>query len=741
MVTGEDDEEALLLSEGFTAFKIETSKSALTSSTLPFYTEPMAEVDQTSALSRAVKSTKTDLVLFKDTYYSSTHRPAENAPLLSGLVKELKRSSSTDALPDIIAPEDFVLAASQAIRCSCPKGEDAVTHSPADWWTLHMSVLHFARSSCNSDGAAAQLAKALLQVVGHLPNCPSAAHRQECFGFVRRALDNLGEGFAGSYSASVSFIRHLAQASTAEGLYMLEDPTVALDVYRVLQLVVEFIDLTVERWKAQGVSLRLDSMALHSLVVLVKEVEVLQRLQDHPSRLSNKYCATALLTSLAQNRTDDDTMLNILEPIVTADPHLGILGDVVAIHGDVKRDLIGALYFQNPKVVAGLLDVLHPDWESLVNFDAEQQCELVIRDRRLLSQIDDILHDLTRDGSEVMERFRELTRCHPMLVLSRFPRQLMQHFGTVSLSQLYLNTTFFQNILSAMEILRPHIRHQQSVLEPLCQFLFEILRVIADHHAVEFQQLVCHSWELFYDALEADFDLASELIFSAPRVVLLESIVNMYESQPETVAFGQVMAQRHSEWTLRAALESIRAGRNKQHSGASQQQQIEQLLIRIESQGSVSTTGGKPLTERTDMTVISQGLQAIDLLCAKTDQGAAIVALLRRCAAPVASLLVTETVTKAVMATLCQTLLTLMKVDSNSVDGVMRQYVECLRAVRPGLKEAAVNSVLEFLVFADARQRRQILQQLFDDPSEIAKTKLGVYLKSAAFRTTLLVAT
>lgn len=98
--------------------------------------------------------------------------------------------------------------------------------------------------------------------------------------------------------------------------------------------------------------------------------------------------------------------------------------------------------------MAGLLGVLNPDWESFVNFDvsADQQRELVIRDRRLLSQVDDILRDLTRDGSEVMERFRELTRCHPMLVLSRLPRQIMQHFGTVSLSQLYLNTTFFQNV-------------------------------------------------------------------------------------------------------------------------------------------------------------------------------------------------------------------------------------------------------------------------------------------------------
>ncbi|KAG6973711.1 hypothetical protein JG688_00003404 [Phytophthora aleatoria] len=737
MVTDEEDEEALLLSEGFTAFKIQTSASSITPSTGSFYTEPMEESARKSTTSR-LESTKTDLEVFKDAYFGHKGDGAaavDSAPLLEGVVKELKRSSRTGSLPNVIAPEDFVYAASQAVRRSCPKRDDSVTHSPADLWTLHMSLLHFAGSSCNSDAAAAQLAKALLLVVGHLPTCSSAAHRKECSGFVRRALDNLGEGFAGSYSASVSFIRHLAQASTTEGLFVLEDLTVAFDVFTVLQLVVQFIDRTVARWKAQGVSLRLDAMALHSLVVLVKEVEVLQRLQKGKNAgKTTESCAIDLLASIAHDQADDTTMLNLLDPIMTADPHLGNLGDVVAIHGDVKRELIGALYFQNPKVVAGLLDMLNPDWESLVNFDlsGDQQHELVIRDRRLLSQVDDILRDLTRDGSEVVERFRELTRCHPMLVLSRFPRQLMQHFGTVSLSQLYLNTTFFQNIM------RPHMRHRQSVLEPFCHVLFDILRVIADHHAVEFHQLVSHTWEFFYDALETDFDLASELIFSAPRVILLDSIVNMYESQPETVAFGEVMAQRHNEWSLRASLESIRAGR-KHHGATSQQQQIEQLLTRIESQELVSGTG-KPLTERTDMTAVTQGLQAIDLLCVKTDQGASVVALLRRCAAPVASLLVTETVTKAVMATLCQTLLNLMKYDSVCVDDVMRQYVQCLRVVRPGLKEAAVNTVLEFLVFADARQRRQILQQLFDDPSEIAKSKLGVYLKSAAFRTTLLVA-
>ncbi|CAI5743781.1 unnamed protein product [Peronospora destructor] len=752
MLTDEDDEEALLLSEGFTTFKIEASEPSATPHMFTFYAEGMVEVPKVKPTQQPIpERPKTDMTIFQDTYFISTHHlplkkdvaaSDDSVLFLNGLMKELKQSSSSRSLPAIVSPEDFVLATSQTVRRSCPTSEDTITHSTADTWSLLMALLHFARSSCSSEAAAAQLAKALLEVVDHLTTCPSIPHRKECSGFVKHVLDNLSEAFTCSYSASVSFIQHLSQASTTEGLYELENPSVMPDVFAVLQSVLQFIDQSFAWWKRHGIILRLDAMALHSLVVLVKEVEVLQRLQVNYTRNCHKTCATRLLTNIAHDQGDVSRLLNLLDPIMTADPHLGYISGIVSIHADVKRDLIRAMYFQNPTLVAGLLGELNPDWESFVNFDAsiDEQHDLIIQDRGLLSQVDDILHDLTRDGSEVMERFRELTRSHPMLVLLRFPRQLMQHFGTVSLSQLYLKTTFFQNILGAMQIMRPHMRHQQSVMKPFCQLFFEILRVIADHHAVEFRRLVSHTWEFFYDALEADFDLASNLIFSKPRVLLLESIVSMYESQPETVAFREVLAQRHNESSLHATLESIRTGRSKHQSAASQQHQIQQLLTRIESQDSILTSGGEPLAEHISMTTITQGLQAIDIVCAKTDQGVAGAALLRRCTAPVASLLVTETVTKAVMATLCQTLLNLMRYESVCVDDVMHYYVQCLRSVRPGLKEAAVNTVLEFLVFADARQRRQILQQLFNDPSETAKSKLGVYLKSAAFRTTLLVA-
>ncbi|RLN96669.1 hypothetical protein BBJ28_00002291 [Nothophytophthora sp. Chile5] len=740
MATSEDDDEALLLSEGFTTFKIQAVRSTPATAS-PFYAgKPVLEARKTSksishSASRTPEAVKTDAMLFEDVYFRRSRAQQDpfasddSGRLLTDLKKELKRSSSTGSLSDANDPHDFVFALSQTMRRLCPNQADAgSSHSPAESWALHMSILHFARSSCNSCAAAAQLAEAVLEVVDHLAICSSAEHRRECCGFVRRVLENFREGFVASYSATVSFVRHLVQVSTLKGLQKLENPTVAVDVYTALQLIVELLTHIFSQWKARGVSLHLDAMTLHSLVVLVKEEEVLRRSNEVGSTDGAKSEAMDLILAMAKDQPDENTMLNLLDPILAADPQLVNVGDAITLHAD-------ALYFQNPKRVAGPLDALHPGWESLIslNTGAGSQRELVIGDRQLLTQVDDTLRDLTHDGSEVMEHFRELARCHPLLVLSRFPRQLMQLFGTVSITQIYLNTALFQNILNAMEILRPHVRYQPSVLNPFCQFMFEILRVIADHHATEFHQLISHIWDLFYEVLDADFDLASDLIFSPPRCLLLDTIVTMYASHSETIQFGTLMTHRHSERNLRAALEIIEGSRSK----SSQQQTVEQLLLRLARDDPISVTS-KPLTERTDMAAVAHGLQAIDHLCAKSQQETAAVALLRRCAAPVATLLVAGNVTKALMTSLCQTLLNLMKHDSSCVDTVMRQYVQCLGVVRSGLKEAAVTFVLEFLAFADARQRRQILQQLFDDRSDVAKTKLTAYMKSATFRTMLL---
>lgn len=108
-----------------------------------------------------------------------------------------------------------------------------------------------------------------------------------------------------------------------------------------------------------------------------------------------------------------------------------------------------ALYFQTPLTVAPHLDTLLPGWESMVNLSTSSSTpsqQHSASERRVIAFVDDMLRDLSQENSDVMDRFREILTRYPLLVLSRFPKQLLQLFGTLSLTQIYLNTVLFQNV-------------------------------------------------------------------------------------------------------------------------------------------------------------------------------------------------------------------------------------------------------------------------------------------------------
>lgn len=262
-----------------------------------------------------------------------------------------------------------------------------------------------------------------------------------------------------------------------------------------------------------------------------------------------------------------------------------------------------------------------------------------------------------------------------------------------------------------------------------CKFIFEILEVIATHQASEFHPLVARMWDIFHDALAADFSGASEQLFQDERRVVLLNIVSLYAAYPEIRAFDEIMENRHSENTVKIAMTALDAVRNKQLSSPEQHREVEQFVAQTQTR----TLGTELVSSEADHIC-----QVVDQLCASSQDQSATMPLLRRCAAPLSTLLFAGNLTKATMNRLCHTLLSLMKVDSSSIPDTVDQYVQSLRSLRPGLKETAIAYVLEYLNFADNRQRRSILQQLFDDPSDIAKSKLVAYLKSSAFKSSLL---
>lgn len=114
------------------------------------------------------------------------------------------------------------------------------------------------------------------------------------------------------------------------------------------------------------------------------------------------------------------------------------------------------MYIHNPRQVSIHLEALYPGWESIVNFrdlslatatyNKNDTPSLSSGDEKLITYVDEVLNNLAQDGNDAMDRFRELARRHPVLVLTRFPKKLLELVGSISLTRIYLNISLFQNV-------------------------------------------------------------------------------------------------------------------------------------------------------------------------------------------------------------------------------------------------------------------------------------------------------
>ncbi|KAF1331721.1 hypothetical protein FI667_g4172, partial [Globisporangium splendens] len=730
----DESEEELLLCKGFSSTRIRQVPRVTTPAVKPFYTKtslPMKTESHKASLHDVTESTSanSELDVFKNHYFGKQ----AVAPSIKAFLDAAKKNTGGDVgVSRSLHGSSIVSKVSSALQGTCSPSSTTAQDSSSELWSLHIALLHSLRYSCKSNESTPQLATALLSVLGHIVKCSNPSHRKDCYEFLRQALDNAEDSF--SYAAAVAFVRGIVQVGASTTLHELDDASPCIDVQKSLLLIVNFVSAILARWKSKGSSLQLDAFTLRNMVVLVKDAQVLSHIDTNPTRVlcrdKSNGSPIDILASFVQDQKDEKILVNVLEAVVTSDPHFVRLNESVTLHAAVRREMLGTLYFQNPLLVAAQLDALIPGWKVLVDISpsSQQEDDVRISERKVITFVDDLLHGLNQESSENIDRFREIAMRYPLLVLSRFPKQLLQLFGTVSLTQIYLNATLFQNILNAMDIVRPYVRSQPSLFPTFCKFMFEILEVIASHHASEFHQLITRIWDILYDTLSEDYDLASEQICQPQRRIVLASIVSIYASYPETAAFGEILESYPSERKVTAKLLAFDSVRNKQLSTVEQLRQVEHFV-----NGLIAADDGADLIGNE----ADQVFQVIDQLCAKSQQQASTMPLLRRCAAPLSKLFFTSNLAKGTMNRLCQTLLNLMKTDSASIADIVDQYVFCLSALRPGLKETAVAYVLEYLAFADANQRRQILQQLFDDPSDIAKSKLVAYLKSAAFKSSL----
>lgn len=391
---------------------------------------------------------------------------------------------SDEARVEAFAPheESTVHKFINTIKQGCPMGHtsDADTCT-TNIWEAQLALLHKLQSFANFNKSAAQLAAALVTVIDHISGCSSPGHRKDCCELLRHALSNIQGSL--TYAAAVAFVRGIVEIGANDLFVDLADPLIGKDVHQALLVVADFLSTLLAQWKAKAFELRLDAPTLQSVVMLVKDIQILGRVtptlgtevlarSEQVQNDDDDGISMEFLSSFVIGQKDEGILINVLDAVLSADPHFVRLNGVIALHSRVRRDMLGvrtclavmwlvqlsnqpccilsqALYFQNPLTVAPHLDTFLPGWESMVNLSTTSSIlshQHSASERRVIAFVDDMLKDLSQENSDVMDRFREIFTRYPLLVLSRFPKQLLQLFGTLSLTQIYLNTVLFQNV-------------------------------------------------------------------------------------------------------------------------------------------------------------------------------------------------------------------------------------------------------------------------------------------------------
>lgn len=343
----DESEEELLLCKGFSTSRssqapriaIPAAQSFYTQVRAPSRAEPRKGSSNDDGVTTNNSSFHKELDVFRSHYFGTQTVPAPVKALSDTAKKE------TQVGEELLRPGhdgSFVLKMSSALQGTCssiPTAQD----SSSELWSLHIALLHSLRSSCKSNESTPQLAKALLSILGHIVGCSNPSHRKDCCEFLRQALDNIQDSF--SYAAAVAFVRGIVQVGTSAGLHELDDTSACSDVQIALLLIVDFVSATLARWKSKRSPLQLDALTLQSVVVLVKDVQVLHHLNTTATRVRRRdrprENPVDLLTSFVTGQKDASVLVNVLDAVVTSDPHFVALRGVVTVHAAVRREILG----------------------------------------------------------------------------------------------------------------------------------------------------------------------------------------------------------------------------------------------------------------------------------------------------------------------------------------------------------------------------------------------------------------
>lgn len=281
--------------------------------------------------------------------------------------------------------------------------------------------------------------------------------------------------------------------------------------------------------------------------------------------------------------------------------------------------------------------------------------------------------------------------------------------------------------------MRPIFTELQVDAKCLLDFVYEILTVISRYQAAEFPQLVVQVIALIADTIEGATDAESAVVLTTERRELLHDVISLYSSIPEVAMFSDVLrVDRMKQQDIKNALLALTSARNRAIMTADEENKLRQFIDLIHS---------TPILADIPSTDIETGLQLINQVVSKsqlTEQGNSIVTsnvpVLRECVAPLVELLIQKVLQKSTMKLTCQAMVGLMKNDSHAISVIIPQYIWAMSNLRAGLVDTLLYYVLEFMIFADVSQQHEILKRLYEDPGDVARAKLSMFVKGSVFK-------
>lgn len=322
-----DQDEDDLLSEGFAAFSVATTNvKANASASKPLYSaEPSiaASPSEKMSIEKSLTYAQAEIAYFSSNYTAVVARPSGE----EGFSKE----------------ESVVTSVIRSMISSCQTSNTSVEAASVSWG-LRMSLLHYIQSSCPTHDRITKLAHNLLDVVDHVCQCTSASHRQECSELIQHVLQVASTSF--SYTDTTFFIDSFVNVCELERISSLHSLQLDRhgDMLAVLGSVASFIKESFGRWKEKSKPLVFEALTTRGIVVLLKDIAVLQCLTKDSSGNDMKFSesmVSALLLELVGDTSNEAILVEAIDAVVSSTPTFKAYPNDLFVHDQIRRDMIG----------------------------------------------------------------------------------------------------------------------------------------------------------------------------------------------------------------------------------------------------------------------------------------------------------------------------------------------------------------------------------------------------------------